>query len=503
MSGSIGGIDASIPLQVGKGVPAPANPLEMLGNFANIQNALNRNKLFPGEQELQAQSIEKGGIGNKNLTNQTVYTRLTPLLALPEGGITHSNLTSMLASVERNGGLPTNGVLQHIMEAGPKGDGPEFDKFIRSMVATQSQSPEGALRAVAPVASTMNNGQEIIPGTVDASFGAKPGAFRPAGAPIQTFLTPQNLATQVEVPYTAEELAKYGLPPGSKKTIAMADLLNQQGAGALSGKFGQILSGNQQPASPDNPPRINQVPGQSPQPPATAGTLNNVQPGLRGVPASTPLGLPEEAKAATEAYNTANALGNTYLQRINPLKEAQKALKSTNTGPGMAEVNKIKSFLLTQLPNGIAGLVPKEEIEKITTFDKAAKYLAQYALLQPGGARSDMSLGLTQAANASTAISNKAAIEVVANALGVENLQQAAIREFNRIYPAGNGANYSRWLQTEFIPNHDPRGFSWWDQTKEQQDASLKDMKPNEKLRLRKSVELATKLGLTENPNGR
>ena len=62
MSGSIGGVDSSIPLRAGQGVPPPANPLQMIGQFANIQNALNANRLFPGQLQQQQQATLRGAI---------------------------------------------------------------------------------------------------------------------------------------------------------------------------------------------------------------------------------------------------------------------------------------------------------------------------------------------------------------------------------------------------------------------------------------------------------
>jgi hypothetical protein len=488
MSGSIGGIDASIPLQAGKGVPAPANPLEMMSNFANIQNALNRNRLFPGEQELQAQSIERGGIGNKNLTNQTVYTRLTPLLALPEGGITHSNLTSMLASIERNGGLPTNGVLQHIIDAGPKGDGPEFDKFIRSQVATQSQSPEGALRAVAPVAATFSNGQDIIPATVGAPFGANPGAIRQSTGAIPTFPSRSELAAQIGRPVNGDEATKLDVPPGTIITETMAQRLGSQGATSLGGPAtASIVGVDGRPVGPGNPPRLGQV----------------GQPiGARPVVTSMPPGADAALKAGADAYNADSARANSYPQRVFPLRQAMRALANAQTGPGSETVNHIRSFINAQAPEDIKRMIPNFDPNKIADYDEAVKYLAQYAMNQPGAANSDMSRGLAQTANASTKIDNKAARQVVVNALGLENMQQAALVDFNQKFPVGNEAQYSRWLQSNFIPSHDPRGFSWDEQTPEQQKAAVASMSRAEKARLVTSIELARKLNLTGVPGG-
>ena len=62
MSGNIGGgtADASIPLQAGRGTTQPENPLQMVGQFANVQNALNANRLFPGQLQQQQQGKHRG-----------------------------------------------------------------------------------------------------------------------------------------------------------------------------------------------------------------------------------------------------------------------------------------------------------------------------------------------------------------------------------------------------------------------------------------------------------
>jgi hypothetical protein len=188
-------------------------------------------------------------------------------------------------------------------------------------------------------------------------------------------------------------------------------------------------------------------------------------------PAGPALGVEPEVLGGTAQYLQAQAGATTFKPRTFALEQAMHALDNADTGPGSETVNHIKSFLLAQSPESLKQYLPNVDPTKIRDYDEAVKYLAQYARSQPGAANSDMQSQLSQTANASTHISPAAAQAVVRNTLGLERMNQAAYLEFNRTHPAGSGSQFPRWLTQEFLPNQDPRGFSWDDMSSSQRAA--------------------------------
>jgi hypothetical protein len=514
---SNGGVNSSIPLQAGRGVQQP-NPLQQIGQFANTVNALNQAKMFPGalalqggQQTLQDQEIQRGNVINQNTINQAVAGALAPLLAPSNGPITHKSLTDALGSIEANLHIPTNGIIQHLTSQLPTGDGPAFNAAAHSYVQAWSQPPSGAVAAVSPTPGTIGIGNAVQPVLTPAPGSANQTQGPSlAGAPITTFLSPAERAAQTTRPATQADVdaaARTGQPPiliGTPITEPMQTRLQQQGAGNLLGP----VVGTGGPVSPQNPPRLGQVAPTGKSVPtgqvaAPAQSTGAVQTGLAPT-------APAEMESSVNQYNAASVNSNNYQQRVFPLKQAAIALQNTDTGPGTETVNHIKSFLLAQTPASLQQYLPGVDPEKITSYDESVKYLAQYERNQPGAERSDMAQALAQTANASTHINQEAAQRVVNNALGLENMQQAALTQFNELHSdpntgaikPGSGALFNQFMQ-KFAATHDPRGFSWDDQGPAQQAATLKTVKTvADKIKLRDSRDLARHYQLTGVPGG-
>jgi hypothetical protein len=305
------------------------------------------------------------------------------------------------------------------------------------------------------------------------------------------------LAAQIGRPVSGDEATQLNVPPGTIITETLAQRLRSQGATSLGGRAAApIVNVDGRPAAPGNPPRLGQAGQPTPQ-----ATIPTALPTGAVVTSMSP-GVNDVLKASADAYSADSARANSFLQRVFPLRQALRAIENAKTGPGSEFVNHLMSFINAQAPEYIKRMIPNFDPDKIADYDKLVKYVAQYALNQPGAANSDMSRGLAQTANASAKIDNKAARQVIVNALGLENMQQAALVDFNQKFPVGNEAQYSRWLQSNFIPLHDPRGFSWDEHTPEQQKAAVASMSRAEKARLVTSIELARKLNLTGVPGG-
>jgi hypothetical protein len=475
---SQGGVNATIPLQAR--VPQQPNPLQTIGEFANIQNALNTAKAFPGALTLQQQSIQSGQTDLLNKWNRTVAQGLVPLLSLPPGGINEKNFTDAVAPYEPLG-VSAHGILDYVTKNQAALGG--FDPAVRQAAVVFSQPSENAVAAATPTPATINTGQGIKPVLVAPRGVANQGQMQPVGAPFQVYPSREFLSTQVGRPATAEEAAALGVQPGTPLNETMLTRLTSQGAGGLAGPAG--VTGIAGPATPQNPPRL--APG-APQP-------GPIQAPVTRPTGAVPTGLaptaPAEMEASVNQYNAASANSNNYQQRVFPLRQAAIALQNADTGPGSETVNHIKSFLLAQAPASLQKYLPGVDPEKIANYDEAVKNLAQYSRQQPGAERQE------------------AAQRVVANSLGIENMQQAALRQFTEQNTdpttgnvrAGASAGWNDFMR-KFAASHDPRGFSWDDQSDAQHAATLKTLTKEDKIRLRDSRDLARKYGMTGVPGG-
>lgn len=150
MSG--GGVDASIPLKAGAGIPAPVNPLAQVGDFARTLGAINSTKL-------QGQQLQAGQMSLAQQLRQLAYSHLAPGVA---DGTIHdeSSLTTALGTLEHNYGIPTDGVLRDIVSQ--TGQGGNFADRLKALTVAGAQAPENAVKAVAPTVSNVDVGGQII-----------------------------------------------------------------------------------------------------------------------------------------------------------------------------------------------------------------------------------------------------------------------------------------------------------------------------------------------------
>ena len=488
MSGATtGGVDAGIPLQAGRGTTQPENPLQVAGQFMQLRQLQNQNALFPGQYQQQQIATQSQQVGLEQKINQAGYQALAPLLALPPEQLTHSVFTAALGSIEGNLGIPTSGILGDVLATAPSGDGPEFSNKIRSLITARMQiNPETAANVAIGTPTTVNTGQAIQPGMVAGIGTPNAGAFTLSGAPVQVWPSRSELAGQTTQIDNNPNSPTYG----QQIAVPLVNRLHAQGAGGLTGPAGGGVVGTAGPASPTSPPRL------APAAPGGGAAASGA------VPVGLPPGAQTELDASAQHYASDNVAANTFQQRVFPLTQAATALATNpDTGPGTGTVNQIKSFLLAQSPDVLKQFLPGVDPNKIASYDEAVKYLAQYAMNQPGAANSDMHLGLAQVANASTHISNQAAQQVVQNALGLERMRQAATLQFNDTHPPGSGAQYDRFLST-FATANDPRGFSWDTQTPAQRQAAVTGMTRAAKERLLGSITLARQYGLNGGAGG-
>ena len=168
----------------------------MIGQFANIQNALNTNRLFPGQLQRAAAGNTGGAISLAHHKYQATAAAMLPLLqTAPPGTITHDQLTTALAGAEA-GGMITQPFMARLLAQAPQGDGPGFDAAVRAAVASGSQTDAGAaLSTVTPSAGPMVS-------TGQGQFGT---TLAPRGAPNAGQLTPAGIQAP-EFPATSTNM---------------------------------------------------------------------------------------------------------------------------------------------------------------------------------------------------------------------------------------------------------------------------------------------------------
>ena len=383
MSGSVeglsnGGVDPSIPLQAGRGVPQP-NPLGMIGQYANTANALNQLKLFPGQQQLQQQAVQSGATSLAQQNYRAAYGSLAPLLAKPQGTITVDDVATGLGSAEQNLGLVTQPVLQDILTNAPPPNTPAYDAYIRSRVASMSQgNNENAVAQVTRGAGTpvVGPGGVLQPTTVAPAGLPNPGVTTVApGAGIQEGMTPAELTTPTQIGVTPSGAPIYGTRQG---------FINATGGmpGAPTSPLG---TGRALPPALRNP----NAPGATPA--ATQGVV-------------TGLGPAQTAALTTGGTQSAGAFQNISEQGVQAKSQAailDNMLGDTTqftTGPGAEGIKDFKAVVQRFAPTvaGAFGIQP-DSLAANESFDKLANQLANAQ-----GAGSDARLAVNQGANPSS-----------------------------------------------------------------------------------------------------
>lgn len=396
MSGTNSSTDAAIPLQAGQGVPQPQNPLQTIGQFAETKALLNQNALFPGQQQLQQQQIQSNQTNLLNLNNQSVYRNLAPLLALPPGQITHDEMTSALGGLEAQG-YSTHQVTSDLLSGGPQGDGPGYDAYARSLIASRAQSsPESAVAMVTPQSSFENVGNGLQGITKAPVASETPNAITPNGTFLKAGIAPQFVGTGGGMTPTSD-----GAPTGPAIPMTPTpDSLNQLERvwNAKTGQYDLVpraqiapmANGAGQQTSPLGTGRIPTPllgPNSQPQAPAAApGPAQDSQLHTQGAASAQAFqGIAQEGLAARGQ----NSILGTMLA------------DTSSFSPGPTKINDLKATMQRYAP-GIASAfgVDPNSVAANESFDKLS---AQIANAQ--GAGSDARLAVVQHANPGSQLS--------------------------------------------------------------------------------------------------
>lgn len=523
MSGSLttGGVDSSIPLQAGKGIGQQPDALTQIGKFATIQNALNQAKLFPGQLQLQGQAIA-GNTADLGRVAQVRWAQMmAPILADPN--ISDDDLPkhgTQAAAVLETMGLPGHMITRSLAATGGPGIRNQYAALARSSTAV----PGGEMGAAFPQQDTRVVGNRIQgfqtgqPGSTDA------GVPTPVGGGTAIPMSAAELAQPYE--YTDangnRQLSTIGkvalergvdprslLPsmplqrtPASPSNAPPAISQPQAAPGTARGGVRDI---NGKPVGPQNAPRYNgplpvappglapPVGGDSVPGPGTALPGG----GLITVPGTTP-GLIPSLEASGKVYDAAMTNESQYSRRVLPLKEAMVALNNTSTGRGTEATNNIAGFLQARAPELYKQFVGEKSADAIKNFDLSNKYLQDYINQSGLAQHSDYGAAMSQAAFANNHISQEASKQVVAVALGLENMQHAALTEFNKTQGGVKGSGkYTTWLNEKFTPSNDPLGYGWGYLPYADKKAIFQTLSDKDKARVLTSYKHAQTLGLT------
>lgn len=387
--------------------------------------------------------------------------------------------------------------------------------------------------------ATVNNGQQIQGGTQQSATRGGALTVQPGG--VQTQTTPAENAAlqpvwvkqpdgtyqQVQVPRSTLPGASGVAPPavaapGGNRLAAPAvpgGYLTTADASTASGPMGQQPPSTTNPgynllrgamadnyAAPNMPPVMA---GGGPTPPnATSGTVQTppdtlpanaaAAGGARQPAAAAPIlaapppGVTDSQNADITKYKADQAAIPLRQTNVQSLQKAQTALEALNdtalsTGKGTEGLNHLRSVITSLTGAGTASTM---------NYDEATKYLTDYARQQGAAANSDLQLQAAQGSNASTNISNAAALDVVKTNIGRERQAMAQVMAQSNPTGIGYGAN-----AVKFASSTDPRGFAWNSYTAPEQQKIIGGLSPAGKTKLVNSLKIATQYGFTQ-PEG-
>ena len=450
MSGT-GGVDASIPLQAGRGTTQPENPLQALGNVANTANALNQLKLFPGQQQLQQQAVQGGAVAIANQINQAAWRAMVPTVLGNRDGFTLSDLTSAAGSAENNLHIPTQGIVSDVASLSQTPNTPEWRQAVIARAAAMSQETgAGAVAQVTPGAGppvTYGGAGTGLPPTIQptvvnpAGLGA-PGVVRSAGAGFPIGLSPGENASPHPGPVNPAT--------GAPSVITGSEFLRQ--AGGEPSPFtngGRIMP----PAALRNPngPAVTSVPSRPP----------GIQTGLGTAESSALAGQGAASNSAFQNITDAGVAARTQGALIDNLMADASQFTSGPLADTLLKINQYRREF---------GLTPDEQS---TTAQQAYNKLVNQ-LADAQSSRSDKALGVNQAANPNASLTPEGIQMIGAQLRG--NADYLMARQ-QLAEPYSNKSD-NRGFEANVASNLDPRVFQYARMTPQQKMAFYRSM-PN------------------------
>jgi hypothetical protein len=201
------------------------------------------------------------------------------------------------------------------------------------------------------------------------------------------------------------------------------------------------------------------------------------------------VGTPDAIAADVGKFKTDQFAAQAGQTAVQSLQKAQHALELSNTGRSTEGVHNMYAFLQAQ------GVSTPGLTDSVMNYDLAHKYLLDYARQQGAAGKTDLQLQTAEGANASTGISQGAALNVIQTNIGRERQKIAQVMEAPNPTGIGYGSHAS-----SFSNNTDPRGFAIDSYTPKQVSDMVSKMTPAEKTKFYKSVGVAQRLKLLNVP---
>lgn len=456
----------------------------------------------------------KAWLNQKNTEMLSADQRLGQVIQMNDGQRQHlmrilpNNQVQEMGTLQNNLSPAESATQQPQVGTDPRTGQPTMGAVpLSSVVTPQGQAPgagggqSGGFQqnpAVLPVPTPLPQG-----GATNSPI--MPGGATGMPAPVQTGqvdpLSPQANAPALQAYRQGNGMATPAREGGPSTGANNMQGYQQEVENAASAQAPQVSASALQPNSgatsrPSAPPITPNTPASSPNVPA-GWRQTQLTPGVQQ--AADAAGT---ASGATEAQAMQRAQG--LPQRLYQLKTALNGLQNTTTGPGTAETNAAKSFLLAQVP--FAKNLAPDTVNSVASYDEANKYLTQYAQSSAAnfGPETDAKLAASLTGNANTHISNLASQDVVKANIGLERMQAAQTAAWQQAKQSGQ---YTDADYNSFVANSsktlDPRAFMLDVMTPQQRQglfSGLESGNPTDKANFAASLELANQTGLMPAP---
>jgi hypothetical protein len=383
---------------------------QFMGQLATQRNQQLAAQSTQLDMALKQQQNLRGMIGSLALDPNLGKTDMTPQISAQIHQAVDSGVLPLQRGIQEMNNIPSDPKLQA--------------SWINTNLMN-TISGEAKLQAMMPqnLAIQTGAGTQLINRNV-LTGESTPGAF------VQNSLSPQDLTAPKTIIGSRNEPRQV--------TTAQWLQMQAQNSGGMGGQ------GMGQPGqNPQLTGRYPVNPGQQQQMGGSPGVQSGLAPGENIVAEGG-------AKQLVADQNAASGFGNRMFQ----LNQALEGLQNTTTGKGSGNLQAIKSYLQTSGAGQYLGIDPNS----VSEYDKANKYLTQYALSQANsfGEGTDSKLATTLSGNASTSISNLAAQDVVRANMGLERMKQAQVQAFNQ---SGLPPSQYQKFATSWNSNVDPRVF--------------------------------------------
>lgn len=434
-------LDPNIALQAGQGIAAPPNPLQQVGQVANVANAFANNRLIGTQTEQAQQSLAAIRLKTLGAIAGTALRAYDPQNPASAGGVVdalHLGIDSAVA----NGSIDKT-TAQQLYQGIATTKSPEDLIGRVQQFALMGIDPNAALSRIYGAPGSVTNGQDLQPGIVrDPMMG---GGFRPAGQAIPQFPSRSELTTRVPGPPG---------PGGAPTTVPLGSVTPP----ALGGPAVSPLGTGRLPdalRNPANPPR-----------PLMASPTGQVTTGIGPAQAAA------EGAAGGQAATRFQEIADQGVQARSQdaiLGNMQAEVAQFTPGPGQDRIKNLQAVALRYAsPIARAFGVDEKSVAANQSFDKLA---AQIADAQ--GAKSDARLAVTQAANPSSSLT-PAGIDLILKQLrGNTDYLQARARLASQ-WP--NQADHAGF-EAQVGKNLDPRAFQYHRLDPEQKRAYVQGIK--------------------------